>query len=41
LAVHMCRCMVAGSSRALSMQAARSARVMLKQQGRLRSIATR
>ena len=41
LAMQTCLWMVAGSSSSVSMQAARSAREMLKQCGRLRSIAVR
>ena len=41
LAMQTCLCTVAGSSSSVSMQVARSAREMLKQCGRLRSIAVR
>jgi hypothetical protein len=40
-AMQTCLCAVAGSSSSVSMQAARSAREMLKQWGRLRSVAVR
>jgi hypothetical protein len=40
-AMQTCLCAVAGSSSSVSMQAARSVREMLKQRGRLRSVAVR